>query len=155
MVIFTSFFSFFNVHFVTQYSSRDLCVSHTKKSRENNKEQKWIPCIFMAFNVRMPEWVNRQLNFMQHLWKCPKTTTTRELHRNHHKANESWAEWFLYAIRTGQGYHLRSCLTGFYVASLSREEFWCSWNNTFPAPPTIKAAEFRTLNTLWPWFFFK
>lgn len=28
--------------------------------------------------VRMPEWVNYQANFMQHLWKCPKTTPTRE-----------------------------------------------------------------------------
>lgn len=92
MVTITSFFLFFNVKFITHYSSRDLHGSHTEKSREGNKEQKWsLGHVFSCHSIGEDDkWVNANLiarNISGNVQRPPLPT----IHQNHLKTNESWS----------------------------------------------------------------
>lgn len=89
---FLSFLSLFNVKFITHCSSRDLHSSHTEKSREGNKKQKWsLSHVFLWHSIGEDDkWVNNNTlacNISGNVQRPP----LQRLNWNHLKAHESWS----------------------------------------------------------------
>ena len=133
--------------FLCEVHHPNTCVVLTRKRAEKVVKKKHVMHFHSIQYARMPEWVSCQFDFMQHLWKCRKTTIRREYIETPQGQWVLKQESFLHAHQNWTGVSVHK-LTGFYIASPTSGEFWCNCPTTsLPHPHTSKAAGFRTLIT--------